>query len=193
VKAATFQSLTDISNDYVMQIAADPELARILHTARASGLAALTQTDSARFWSLERAFWVRMQNVFSQYSRGTLTDDDFRMYREVICGSAGGTRDMWPEHRGILSAALVRLWKTAGTGDPLQRSCCAVSGTSERLKAPLNPTYDDPSLREPTTSIRSAPTVPTKVSSPIQLAAPDPPRRLARPVAHAISSVGSAD
>jgi hypothetical protein len=107
VKAATFQSLTDISNDYVMQIAADPELARILHTARASGLAALAPSDSARYWSMERAFWVRMQNVFSQYSRGTLTDEDFHMYREVICGSTGGTRDMWPEHRGILSAALV--------------------------------------------------------------------------------------
>jgi len=108
VKAATFQSLTDISNDYVMQIAADPDLARIVHTARASGLAALSPSDSARFWSTERAFWVRMQNVFSQYSRGTLTDDDFRMYREVICRAFKGTRDMWPEHRGILSAPLVR-------------------------------------------------------------------------------------
>jgi len=107
VKAATFQSLTDISNDYVMQIAADPELARILHTARASGLSALNPSDSARFWSTERAFWVRMQNVFSQYSRGTLTDDDFLMYRQVICQARQGTRDMWPEHRSILSAALV--------------------------------------------------------------------------------------
>ena len=105
IRAETFQSLTDISNDYIMQLAADPELARIYHAATANGLAVLSPLDSARYWSIARAYWVRMQNVFSQYSRGTLEDEDFALYRAVICRGDQGARDMWPEHRPILTPA----------------------------------------------------------------------------------------
>ena len=107
IRAETFQSLTDISNDYIMQLAADPELARIYHTASANGLAALPPADSARYWSIERAYWVRMQNVFSQYTRGTLEMEDFALYRAVICRGDLGAREMWPEHRGILTPAFI--------------------------------------------------------------------------------------
>jgi len=108
VRASTFQSLTDISNDYIMEIAADPDLSRILHAARAGGLGALAPADSVRFWSLERAFWVRMQNVYSQYERGTLTEDDFVLYRSVICDSPEASRALWPEHRSILTPSFIR-------------------------------------------------------------------------------------
>ena len=64
VRAATFQSLTDISNDYIMQIASDPELARIQGAARSGGLAALTPADSTRYEQIERAFWVRCRTCF---------------------------------------------------------------------------------------------------------------------------------
>jgi len=103
VRAETFQSLTDVSNDYIMQMAADPELSRIYHAATAGGLRALTPPDSARYWSLQRAYWVRMQNVYSQHTRGTLEDEDFFLYRAVICSADPGTRDLWPEHRVILT------------------------------------------------------------------------------------------
>lgn len=118
VKAATFQSLTDISNTFLMQIAADPELARIQGSARAGVLRALTPADSTRYWQVERAFWVRMQNVFSQYSRGTLAEEDFFLYRQVVCGADRGERDMWVEHRGVLTPAFVRFvegcWGVSG-------------------------------------------------------------------------------
>lgn len=59
IRAETFQSLTDISNDSIMQLAADPDLARIYHAASANGIAVLSPADSARYWSIERAYWVR--------------------------------------------------------------------------------------------------------------------------------------
>lgn len=105
IRAETFQSLTDISNDYIMQLAADPDLARIYHAASANGISVLSPGDSARYWSIERAYWVRMQNVFSQYARGTLEDEDFVLYRAVICEGKKGSREMWPEHRMILTPA----------------------------------------------------------------------------------------
>jgi len=116
VKAATFQNLTDISNAYLMQIAADPELARIQGSARAGGLYALNPADSTRYWQIQRAFWVRMQNVFSQYARGTLAEEDFFLYRQVICGADRGERDMWVEHRRILTPDFVRF--VEGCWDP---------------------------------------------------------------------------
>ncbi len=120
VKAATFQNLTDISNAFLMQIAGDPELARIQGTARAGGLRALSPADSTRYWQVERAFWVRMQNVFSQYVRGTLAEGDFFLYRRVICDADRGERDMWPEHRGVLTPDFVRFvegcWGAPGAG-----------------------------------------------------------------------------
>jgi hypothetical protein len=116
VKAATFQNLTDISNTYIMQIAADPELARIQGAARAGGLRALTPADSTRYEQLQRAFWVRMQNVFSQYARGTLSEDDFFLYRQVICGPERGKRDMWAEHRGILTPTFVEFVESCWDG-----------------------------------------------------------------------------
>jgi len=75
VKAGTFQSLTDVSNDFLVTVAGDPELSRI-YTAGRSDSSALSPADSARFYLLSRAYWVRMQNVHSQFERGTLSDKD---------------------------------------------------------------------------------------------------------------------
>lgn len=74
VEAATFQSLTDASSNYLLTIASDAELTRInaLGTVDA---AALNGVDSDRLFILRRSYWVRMQNVFSQWNRGTLSDE----------------------------------------------------------------------------------------------------------------------
>ena len=74
VEAATFQSLTDASSNYLLTIASDAELTRInaLGTVDA---AALNGVDSDRLFILRRSYWVRMQNVFSQWNRGTFSDE----------------------------------------------------------------------------------------------------------------------
>ena len=90
VEAATFQSLTDASSDWLMTIAADPELLRAW-TIGSSNPEQLDETDATRYFLITRSFWTRMQNVFSQWERGTLGDEDWQFYEEVLCGPVGGT------------------------------------------------------------------------------------------------------
>ena len=86
VEAATFQALTDASSNYILSIASDPELNRIVTTGHADP-SALNEQEYARFFMVNRSYWVRMQNVYSQWQRGTLNDDDWRLYEYVICGA----------------------------------------------------------------------------------------------------------
>lgn len=88
-----------------MTIASDAELNRIY----ASGLAdvySLTSDEYQRFFMTARSFWVRMQNVYSQWQRGTLNDGDWRLYQAVICidqNDESGMKATFDEHRMILS------------------------------------------------------------------------------------------
>ena len=108
VEAATFQGLTDASSAYLLTIASDPELARISFTD-STDATELNELDSARKFMLERSYWVRMQNVFSQWKRGTLSEDDWLLYENIICGSGeglnsnDGTQKAFDNHRRILS------------------------------------------------------------------------------------------
>lgn len=123
VEAATFQSLTDASNDFLLTIASDAELNRIY----SSGLAdvnSLNSDERQRFFMTMRSFWVRMQNVYSQWQRGTLSDDDWRLYQAVICSgriSELGMKATFDDHRTILSESFQgfvdRCWAQAPEQD----------------------------------------------------------------------------
>ena len=108
VEAATFQALTDASSNYILSIASDPELNRIVTTGYADP-SALNEQENARFFMINRSYWVRMQNVYSQWRRGTLSDGDWILYRQVICGSgedlnsSQGLIQTFNEHRQILT------------------------------------------------------------------------------------------
>ena len=105
VEAATFQSLTDASNDFIMTIASDAELNRI-YTSGLADVSSLNSDEYQRFYMTIRSFWVRMQNVYSQWQRGTLSDDDWRLYQAVICADQNdesGMKATFDEHRMILS------------------------------------------------------------------------------------------
>jgi hypothetical protein len=109
VEAATFQGLTDASATHLLTIAADPELSRIVATANVSP-AELNELDSVRFYILTRSYWVRMQNVFSQWQRGTLSDDDWQLYEAVICKAGDGANSgvgvmTFDDHREVLNPA----------------------------------------------------------------------------------------
>lgn len=108
VEAATFQALTDASSNYILSIASDPELNRIVTTGFADP-AALNKQEYARFFMVIRSYWVRMQNVYSQWQRGTLSNDDWSLYERVICSSgenlnsSQGLIQTFDEHRQILT------------------------------------------------------------------------------------------
>lgn len=116
VEAATFQELTDASNTWLLGIAADPDLARLWRQGRADHTQ-LSEVDAVRFYLLMRAWWVRMQNVHSQWLRGTLSDGDWLLYESVICTSARedpGIVATWEEHKPILTPAFVQFLENCG-------------------------------------------------------------------------------
>lgn len=119
VEAATFQSLTDASNDFIMAIAGDGELSDIYFRGL-SDPNKLDEAEAQRFFMVLRSFWVRMQNVYSQWQRGTLSDEDWKLYEAVICGDLSedvdsGTQMTFDDHRSILSAEFQQFVDTCWT------------------------------------------------------------------------------
>ena len=117
VEAATFQSLTDASNSYILTIATNTETLRTYNEGHAD-LSSLTELDKARFFMLERAFWVRMQNVYSHWKRGTLSDQDWHLYNAVICDHRSVSKTTiatFKDHKHILipefSQLVEECWK----------------------------------------------------------------------------------
>ena len=113
VEAATFQALTDASSNYILSLASDPELNRIV-TVGVADPAALNELDYARYFMVTRSYWVRMQNVYSQWKRGTLSNDDWLLYENGICGSGEGLNSSqglvqtFDEHRQLLTPEFVQ-------------------------------------------------------------------------------------
>ncbi len=87
-QAATYQSLVDATSNHLLFMASDPEIARIMTTGHAD-VSALNEAEARRYFMVNRNFWVRMQNAYSQWQRGTLSDDDWTMYAAGICEVSG--------------------------------------------------------------------------------------------------------
>lgn len=124
VQASTLQNLTDESQEYLLLLAQDEELNRIWRQAVAEGIGSLNESEASRLVFLYRAQWIRFQNAYLQWRRGTLDDEDWAFYRGVICrkeGDAGSPSlrgTTWPDHRGALTERFVafveQCWEEAG-------------------------------------------------------------------------------
>ena len=106
VQAATLQSITDASQEYLLLMAADPELSRIWRLAN-DDPEAMNDSEASRYFFLLRAQWLRYQNAFLQWQRGTMSDKDWTLYELFICDPAGSTtsrtkRLLWDQHRQAL-------------------------------------------------------------------------------------------
>jgi len=113
VQSASFQSLTDGSTNYLLSIAADPEVSRIWAAGNRNS-SELSAPDSVRYYLLTRARWLRMQNVFSQWSKETVSDEDWAFYEGLICRGSSGATSMqgglvatWAAHRPVLTRSFV--------------------------------------------------------------------------------------
>jgi hypothetical protein len=119
VEAATLQSLTDASVNYVNILAADPELTRIWLIG-ASDPDSLNEIEAGQLHFLIRGQWLRFQNSFLQWKRGTLSDEDWTLYERYICRTNNNTEGFskplraehirnrtWLEHKGVLLAPFV--------------------------------------------------------------------------------------
>jgi hypothetical protein len=111
VEATTLQSSTDASVEWMMSIASDPELTRIW-TTPPTDLDRMTDTERHQLHLLLRSQWFRFQNAYLQRQRGTLSEDDWKIYRGYVCRThAKETRNSqaanlrfvtWEDHRGVL-------------------------------------------------------------------------------------------
>ena len=119
VEAASLQNQTDASTEFLLLIASDPELARIwVESSRRPDQ--LGEVDLVRYFFLSRARWLRMQNAYLQWRRGTLSDEDWSYYEGLICraGDDNSVRfmDTWSEHRIALLDGFVEFvescWST---------------------------------------------------------------------------------
>ena len=69
VQAATFQDLTHVSSAFLVEIASDPEVSRIYRSGRQDP-SILSPDECNRYYLIQQAFWLRMQNTFMQWHRG---------------------------------------------------------------------------------------------------------------------------
>lgn len=112
VQAATLQSLTEQSQDYLLLLASDGEVNAIWRQGVAD-LGELDEGEASRFSFLYRAQWIRFQNAYLQWRRGTLDDDDWAFYAGIICrkggdeGSPSARGETWPDHKGALTGGFV--------------------------------------------------------------------------------------
>ena len=103
VQAATMQGLTDASQEYFLLLGSDSELAEIVRKGR-NAPDQLNEKESLQYFYFMRARWMRFQNAFFQYQRGTIGDEDWAFYGSVICGSVHSN---WQNHRVIMSKSFV--------------------------------------------------------------------------------------
>jgi len=110
MEAATLQNQTDASTEFLLLIASDPELTRIWRDS-SDGTVEMNELDTVRFFLVSRARWLRMQNAYLQWQRGTLNDEDWAFYDGIICtaGTTGPVRfsRSWGGHRVALSPKFV--------------------------------------------------------------------------------------
>ena len=106
VQAATLQSITDASQEYLLLLSADQELNRIWRIANKNP-DDLNESEASQYFFLLRAQWLRYQNAYLQWQRGTMSSKDWTLYELFICDPAGSTtsnskRLLWDEHRRAL-------------------------------------------------------------------------------------------
>ena len=102
MQAATIQDLVHASSNFNVAIASDPELRNAYLTGwQEPGV--LTESQREAWLLLQSSYWLRMQNIFSQYQRGTLVETDWDAYRDGICGSAvsPGGSEYWRNDRNL--------------------------------------------------------------------------------------------
>ena len=121
VEASSRQSSTDASVDWIMTIASDPELTRIWGTAL-EDLHRLDKTERKQLHLLLRSQWLRFQNAFLQWQGGTLSEDDWEIYKGFMCRTqAQGKINVhaaslrvatWDDHKGVLLNQFVEFVET---------------------------------------------------------------------------------
>ena len=121
VQSATLQGMIDSSQEYLLLLASDPELNRIYRQGVADP-DSLSEGDASQFFFLIPAQWMRFQNAFLQWQRGTMSDEDWVFYENFICARSASTlvkarKLTWAEHWLALTKQFVEFVETCWSTD----------------------------------------------------------------------------
>ena len=87
LQAETMRGLTDSTTEYMLLLATDREINRLMRKGRRD-LSSLDETESSQFFYIQRTRWIRMQMAFLQWRRGTLGDEDWEFYKQFLCSES---------------------------------------------------------------------------------------------------------
>ena len=96
IRAATLLEVNQIARDHLILMWSNEDASRIDQIG-SQDLSQLSPEEQRRYsWNV-RSFWLGMQTVYRQYDLGTLPDEEWRVYYDVICLNIGwpGTRGLW--------------------------------------------------------------------------------------------------
>ena len=74
-------------------------------------LSKLDPEQRMRYFWQDRSFWLGMQTIYRQWQLGVLPDDEWTVYRKVICANIAvrGTRTLWPQEATMLIPVFVKV------------------------------------------------------------------------------------
>lgn len=84
VQASTLQSFTDSSQVYLMDLAADPDLLRVL-VEGGNDPSQLDEIEQVQAALVVRRIWGRARSAYLQWQRGSLSDVDWEIFERDIC------------------------------------------------------------------------------------------------------------
>lgn len=104
VRAASIQSITNWTQQGLLTIIDDSELAEIRRVGD-SDFGSLNEADANRYIVWNRVMWIGMQNIFLQRNLGVADDQIWDTYHKIICVNlvTPGTVATWSAHKAVLS------------------------------------------------------------------------------------------
>ena len=108
VRAASYQELVATSNEYLLLVAADGDLAEIVTKGYQHPRDSLDALGRTRFFHYTRAIWRNFENAFYQRQHEVLGDGEWQMYEYLICGQYSFSPVYWERaHRASHSSAFI--------------------------------------------------------------------------------------
>ena len=108
IRSSTMQAVADSSDIALQNQASDEDLIRIRMTGNAD-ISALTEVEAARYMSIHRGMWIRMQNIYAQQQLGVLHESFWYTYSKITCEiyAPPGVRVTWSDHSDVLDPGFV--------------------------------------------------------------------------------------
>lgn len=101
--ANAIQESTNVARQQILTLATD----KALNELNMSDFSTLDTNDQQRIFWLKRSFWLGMQGLFRQWQLGALPDEEWTVWRKVICSNFADPAQLWSSQRELLIESFV--------------------------------------------------------------------------------------